>query len=125
MTASIPPRARKVRILATLGPASGSPEMIEMLFRAGADAFRINMSHGAQAGHAETVAHIRALEKQFGRPTTILADLQGPKLRVGAFAEGSATLVTGADFALDHDPTPGDATRVQLPHREVFAVLEP
>lgn len=125
MTASIPPRGRKVRILATLGPASSSPEMIEALFRAGADAFRVNMSHGAQAGHAETIAHIRALEKQFGRPSTILADLQGPKLRVGAFADGSAALATGSAFALDHDPAPGDATRVQLPHREVFAVLEP
>ncbi len=114
-----------MRILATLGPASSSPEMIEALFRAGADAFRVNMSHGAQAGHAETIAHIRALEKQFGRPSTILADLQGPKLRVGAFADGSAALATGAAFALDHDAAPGDAARVQLPHREVFAVLEP
>ncbi|WP_414900987.1 pyruvate kinase [Sphingomonas flavalba] len=125
MTASIPPRGRKVRILATLGPASGSPDMIEALFRAGADAFRVNMSHGAQSGHAETIAHIRALEKQFGRPSTILADLQGPKLRVGAFAGGSAALATGGAFALDHDTAPGDATRVHLPHREVFAVLEP
>ena len=82
------PRMRKVRILATLGPASDTPEMIEKLFRAGADAFRVNMSHGEQADKAQLIANIRALEKAYNRPTTILVDLQGPKLRVGSFAEG-------------------------------------
>jgi pyruvate kinase len=124
MANSVEPRSRKVRILATLGPASRSPEMIERLFRAGADAFRVNMSHGAQADHAQTIANIRALEKTLGRPTTILADLQGPKLRVGTFAEGMAILQTGAGFTLDRDPAPGDATRVCLPHRELFLALE-
>jgi pyruvate kinase len=119
------PRSRKVRVLATLGPASSSPEMIETLFRAGADAFRVNMSHGAQAGHAKTIANIRALEKALGRPSTILVDLQGPKLRVGTFAEGSVMLKTGDDFILDRDAAPGDASRVQLPHREVFQALVP
>ncbi|PZO92309.1 MAG: pyruvate kinase [Sphingomonas sanxanigenens] len=122
---TITPRSRKVRVLATLGPASRSPEMIETLFRAGADAFRVNMSHGAHADHAATIAGIRALEKKLGRPTTILVDLQGPKLRVGAFAEGKVELKTGADFTLDRDDAPGDATRVQLPHREVFQALAP
>lgn len=124
MASSVEPRSRKVRILATLGPASRSPEMIERLFRAGADAFRVNMSHGAQADHAQTIAHIRALEKALGRPTTILVDLQGPKLRVGTFAEGMALLKTGQRFVLDRDTTPGDATRVCLPHRELFVALE-
>jgi pyruvate kinase len=118
------PRARKVRILATLGPASNTPEMIERLARAGADAFRVNMSHGTHADHAPVIAAIRAMEKTLGRPTTILADLQGPKLRVGTFDGGRAELITGAMFRLDRDITPGDATRVCLPHREIFEALE-
>ena len=124
MTQYLPPRGRSVRILATLGPASGSPEMIGKLFRAGADAFRINMSHGTQADRVDLFKAIRALEKHHGRPTTILVDLQGPKLRVGTFATGPVELVKGAAFQLDLDPTPGDATRVCLPHREVFDALE-
>ena len=118
------PRMRKVRILATLGPASDTPEMIEKLFRAGADAFRVNMSHGEQADKAQLIANIRALEKAYNRPTTILVDLQGPKLRVGSFAEGKVELHTGDSFRLDTDPTPGDAERVHLPHPEIFAALE-
>ena len=125
MTTAIAPRSRKVRVLATLGPASNTPEMIATLFQAGADAFRVNMSHGDQASKVAVIKAIRGLEKQFGRPTTILADLQGPKLRVGKFAGGRTELVTGATFVLDRDATPGDATRVELPHREIFAAIEP
>lgn len=124
MTKAISPRSRKVRVLATLGPASNTPEMIEALFDAGADAFRVNMSHGDQASKVPVFEAIRALEKKLGRPTTILADLQGPKLRVGKFAEGKVMLVTGHEFILDRDPTPGDATRVELPHREIFEAAE-
>ncbi len=124
MTQYLPPRGRKVRILATLGPASRSPEMIGKLFRAGADAFRINMSHGSQADRVEIFETIRALEKLHGRPTTILVDLQGPKLRVGRFKDGKADLLKGRKFQLDMDPTPGDEKRVCLPHREVFEALE-
>ncbi|MFN3453207.1 MAG: pyruvate kinase, partial [Sphingorhabdus sp.] len=112
----------KVRILATLGPASDTPEMIEKLFRAGADAFRVNMSHGEQADKAQLIANIRALEKSYNRPTTILVDLQGPKLRVGTFADEKVELHTGHNFRLDTDKTPGD--RVYLPHPEIFAALE-
>ncbi len=119
------PRNRKVRILATLGPASDTPEMIEKLFLAGADAFRINMSHGEQADKAKLVDNIRALEKKYHRPTTILVDLQGPKLRIDKFAGGKVELKTGDTFILDADKTPGDATRVYLPHPEIFAALEP
>ena len=119
------PRRRKVRILATLGPSSRSPEMIRALYEAGADVFRINMSHGTQEGHAEVINRIRDLEAVIGRPTTILVDLQGPKLRVGSFAEGPVELHNGQTFVLDLDPTPGDATRVHLPHRELFAALQP
>ena len=117
-------RGRKVKILATLGPASRSPEMIERLLHAGADAFRVNMSHGDHATHAETIANIRAAEKQFGRPIAVLCDLQGPKLRVGTFAEGKVLIRHGAHFTLDRDPTPGTAERVCLPHPELFGVLQ-
>lgn len=119
------PRARKVRILATLGPASDSAEMIQALAEAGADAFRINMSHGAHADHARRIATVRALEATLGRPTTILADLQGPKLRVGRFAGGSATLENGQRFIFDREDTPGDSTRVTMPHPEIFAAVTP
>lgn len=123
MTKAIHPRSRKVRVLATLGPASNAPEMIAALHAAGADAFRINMSHGDQASKVPVIEAIRALEKTTGRPMTILADLQGPKLRVGKFAEGKVLLETGATFRLDRDKTPGDATRVELPHREIFEAV--
>ncbi|WP_037498040.1 pyruvate kinase [Sphingomonas jaspsi] len=119
------PRARKVKILATLGPASSSPEMIRALMEAGADAFRINMSHGSQAEKAKLVEAIRSLEKTLHRPTTILFDLQGPKLRVGDFKGGSAMLETGQTFVFDLDPADGDATRAELPHPELFATLKP
>ncbi|MES2057761.1 MAG: pyruvate kinase [Pseudomonadota bacterium] len=125
MTKAISPRSRKVRVLATLGPASNSVEMIGKLFEAGADAFRVNMSHGDQESKVEVIKAIRSLEKKYGRPTTILADLQGPKLRVGKFEGGRTELVKGAIFTLDRDKTPGDATRVELPHKEIFAAIEP
>ncbi|WP_394197550.1 pyruvate kinase [Litoreibacter albidus] len=118
-------RLRKVKIVATLGPASNDYEMIRALFEAGADVFRLNMSHG---DHSEIrVRHeiIRQIEKDTGRPISILADLQGPKLRVGVFANGEEELVVGAPFRLDLDDAEGDATRVQLPHTEIFAALEP
>jgi pyruvate kinase len=117
------PRARKVKILATLGPASSSPEMIRALAEAGADAFRINMSHGSQAEKAKLVEAIRALEKSLHRPTTILFDLQGPKLRVGKFKGGSAQLTQGQMFVLDHSKEPGDENRVELPHPELFQAV--
>ncbi|NNC72366.1 MAG: pyruvate kinase, partial [Sphingomonadaceae bacterium] len=125
MTPDIAPRQRKVRILATLGPASGDAAMIEALYRAGADAFRINMSHGTHADHEKSIAAIRALEKRIGRPMTILADLQGPKLRVGKFKGGEARLKDGAAFTFDRKAEPGTAKRAQLPHREIFEAIEP
>lgn len=124
MTRRIDPRGRKVKILATIGPASRSPEMLERLVRAGADAFRLNMSHGTHADHEPVVTAIRALEKQFARPIAILADLQGPKLRVGTFAEGQAVIRHSGHFVLDRDPAPGDHNRVCLPHPELFGIME-
>ncbi len=125
MTKAISPRSRKVRVLATLGPASNTPEMIGRLFEAGADAFRVNMSHGDQESKIAVIQAIRGLEKKYGRPTTILADLQGPKLRVGKFEGGRTELVTGSMFILDRDKTPGDAARVELPHKEIFDAIQP
>ena len=112
MASQFVPRSRKVRILATLGPASSTPEMIRKLAEAGADAFRLNMSHGTHADHAERVEMIRALEKELDRPTTILADLQGPKLRVGTFADGKAELRNGAKFVLDRAVTRAQREKV-------------
>ncbi len=118
------PRGRKVKILATTGPASREPEMLRRLLRAGADAFRVNMSHGDHAFHAQTIKAIRDLEKEFGRPIAILCDLQGPKLRVGTFKDGKAVIRHSGHFTLDRNPEPGDETRVELPHPELFGLLE-
>lgn len=125
MTETLPPRTRKVKILATLGPASSEPTMIRRLMLAGADAFRINMSHGNQKQKAKLVEAIRALEKDFSRPSTILFDLQGPKLRVGHFEGGRAMLEKGKHFIFDGDDKPGDGTRVHLPHAELFEAVRP
>ncbi len=118
-------RNRNVKIVATLGPASSTYEMIRALHEAGADVFRLNMSHGGHEEIAERHRLIRQVEKDLNSPIAILADLQGPKLRVGAFKNGAEELVPGAAFRLDLDPTEGDATRVQLPHKEIFDALEP
>ncbi len=125
MTETLAPRSRKVKILATLGPASSSPAMIRKLLFAGADAFRINMSHGTQAQKAKLVEAIRALEKDTHRPTTILFDLQGPKLRVGKFEGGTALLQNGERFVLDRDRQTGNSVRVELPHPELFEAIKP
>ncbi|MEN3287984.1 MAG: pyruvate kinase [Bradyrhizobium sp.] len=118
-------RLRRIKILATLGPASSDSAMIRRLFEAGADIFRINMSHTSHDKLRELVATIRNVESSYGRPIGILVDLQGPKLRLGTFAEGAVQLQNGHSFVLDSDAKPGDATRVQLPHPEILAALQP
>ena len=118
-------RLRRTKIVATLGPASSDRSVIANLFQAGADVFRINMSHTTHDRMRELVAAIRAVEREHGRPIGILVDLQGPKLRVGSFAAGPATLTNGEIFVLDADPAPGDAKRAHLPHPEIFAAIEP
>lgn len=120
----VPKRARRIKVLATLGPASADRETILKLHRAGADAFRVNMSHGDHETHARTIASVRDVERQVGHPIAILCDLQGPKLRVGTFEGGEAFIRHGAHFTLDRDETPGDDTRVHLPHPELFGILE-
>src|ERR1700730_1001414 len=118
-------RLRRTKIVATLGPASSDQSVIANLFAAGADVFRINMSHTSHERMRELVAAIRAVETEHGRPIGILVDLQGPKLRVGSFANGPATLIKGETFVLDGDSRPGDPARVHLPHPEIFAGVEP
>ncbi len=118
-------RSRKTKIVATLGPASSEPAMIRRLVEAGADVFRINMSHADHDLMRTLVQRIRSVEKEVGRPIGILADLQGPKLRVGRFADGAAFLMPGQSFRLDNDPTPGDSARVHLPHPEILQSVKP
>ena len=117
-------RLRRAKIVATLGPASSDAAMIAKLFAAGADVFRINMSHTSQDRMRELVAMIRGIEKDTGRPIGILVDLQGPKLRLGTFTGGSVNVKNGDSFVLDSDSAPGDATRAFLPHPEIFVGVE-
>ena len=117
-------RQRRTKVVATLGPASGTREMVGKLFEAGADVFRINMSHTNHERLRELVTSIRAVEADHDRPIGILVDLQGPKLRLGTFADGAAMIDKGQSFILDADPAPGDSKRVQLPHPEIFAAIK-
>ena len=118
-------RRRSAKIVATLGPASSTLDQIRALFDAGVDVFRLNFSHGTHAEHDARFAAIRKIEHDSGRPIGILADLQGPKLRLGTFASGPIELAAGAHFRLDLDRRPGDCTRAPLPHPEIFEALEP
>jgi pyruvate kinase len=117
-------RNRRTKIIATVGPASATPEMLTHLFLAGADVFRLNFSHGAHEDHAARILAIRAIEKKYRRPIAILADVQGPKLRVGQFQSGRVQLQAGQEFTLDMNPAPGNARRVCLPHPEIMAAAE-
>ncbi len=117
-------RHRRTKIVATTGPASATPEILTSLFLAGVDVFRLNFSHGAHEDHAARIQMIRGIEKKYGRPIGILADVQGPKLRVGKFQSGRVQLQAGQTLTLDLNPTPGDTRRVNLPHPEIIAAAE-
>jgi pyruvate kinase len=117
-------RHRRTKIIATIGPSSSTAEMLGQLFEAGADIFRLNFSHGTHEDHAARILLIRALEKKFGRPIGILADVQGPKLRVGQFRGGRVQLQAGQQFQLDLNPAPGDTRRVNLPHPEIIKAAD-
>lgn len=119
------PQDTHTKILATIGPSSATREQIAALIDAGADAFRVNFSHGTHEEHRERVNIIRELEKEKGRFISILADMQGPKLRVGQFKEDKVLLKDGQTFVLDMIHEPGDENRVELPHKEIFAALKP
>ncbi|MDO9321654.1 MAG: pyruvate kinase, partial [Pseudomonas sp.] len=116
---------KKVKILATLGPAIKGIDDIRQLVEAGVNLFRLNFSHGEHADHAQRYNWVREVEQQLNQPIGILMDLQGPKLRVGRFAEGKVNLVRGQAFRLDLDPTPGTLERANLPHPEIIAALQP
>ena len=118
-------RQRSPKIVATLGPASSSPERIRALFEAGVDVFRLNFSHGTHDDHHALFEAIRQAEAETGRPIGILADMQGPKLRLGNFAQGRIELKEGAKFRLDlNEGELGDQHRAPLPHPEIFAAIE-
>ena len=116
-------RARRARIVATLGPASRAPGMVKALAQAGADVFRLNFSHGSHEDHAAALKAVRGAEMALQRPLGVLADLQGPKLRLGKFVDGAIEVKPGHVMRFDLDPAPGDATRVQMPHPEIFKAL--
>ena len=116
---------KKVKILATLGPAIRDAAHIRQLVEAGVNLFRLNFSHGEHADHAQRYQWVREVERELNQPIGILMDLQGPKLRVGRFAEGKVQLVNGQSLRLDLDATPGDASRVNLPHPEIIEALQP
>lgn len=118
-------RLTRTKIVSTVGPSSGSEERLARLFEAGVDVFRLNFSHGTHEEHAQRFRAILNLEERFGRPIAVLADMQGPKLRVGVFAGGRVELQADAAFRLDLRDEPGDLTRVALPHPEIFAALKP
>lgn len=115
---------KKVKILATLGPAIQSPAQVRELVRQGANIFRLNFSHGEHQDHAERLDWIRSVEREMNTPLGVLMDLQGPKLRVGSFSEGSVCLQAGQQFSLDLDSTPGNEKRVNLPHPEIIQALK-
>ncbi len=117
-------RLRRAKIVATLGPASSSAEMIGKLFAAGADVFRINMSHTSQDRMRELIAMIREVENDTGRPIGILCDLQGPKLRLGTIAGGSIAVKNGDTVVLDSNPAIGGTDRIYLPHPEILAAVQ-
>ncbi|CAK0771346.1 Pyruvate kinase [uncultured Gammaproteobacteria bacterium] len=116
-------RFRLTKIVATLGPATSSMEQIRALVAAGVNVFRLNFSHGTQAEHAQRIEILRTIEREIDRPICLMADLQGPKLRIGRFENGSIDLVAGQALRLDLNDAPGDSTRVKLPHPEIMATL--
>jgi pyruvate kinase len=118
-------RKRRTRMVATLGPASRTPEQVIALARAGADVFRLNFSHGTHDDHAAALAAVRAASEALDRPLGVLADLQGPKLRLGTFKTGAIAVAPGDRIRFDLDPTPGDQIRVGMPHPEIFAAMTP
>ncbi len=118
-------RKRSVKIIATLGPKTEDLASIEKLYKTGVDVFRLNFSHGSHEEQAQRVKNVREIEKKFNRPIAVLADMQGPKLRLATFTNGSATIKTGDTFLLDQDKKPGDHTRVCVPHPEIFSSVTP
>src|SRR6202158_6235635 len=118
-------RNRRAKVVPTVGPASGSPEMLEALSLAGVDPFRLNFSHGTHEDHAKVHAAIRSLEQKVERPIGILQDLQGPKIRVGTIKDGKIVVVTGEQLRFVLSGSDGDKMSIPLPHPEIFAAVTP
>ena len=118
-------RNRKSKIISTIGPTTSNKEIIKELFISGTDIFRLNFSHGSIEEHRNNYNLIREIEKEVGRPICILADLQGPKLRIGEFKNTSVSLKSGGEFKLDLENKLGDEKRVNFPHPEVYGSLTP
>ena len=118
-------RHRRAKIVATVGPASSSPDMLKKLFLAGVDTFRLNFSHGSHEDHAKVHASIRALEAELGEPIGILQDLQGPKIRVGTIRDGKISVAAGESIRFVPDGADGDAMSIPLRHPEIFAAVMP
>jgi len=117
---------RATKIVATLGPASSEPAVLERLLRAGVDVVRLNFSHGTAADHIARAQLVRDTAERVGKPVALMADLQGPKIRVGKFAEGKVMLRNGASFVLDASrSTPGDADGVGLDYKELPRDVRP
>lgn len=117
-------RNRKAKVIATLGPASSTSDVIEKLFLSGVDGFRLNFSHGDHDSHHNRIQIIRKLEQTIARPVGIIADIQGPKLRLGRLAVDQVDLQNDTTYRLDLDPEPGDEHRAPLPHPEIFKALK-
>jgi pyruvate kinase len=118
-------RHRKAKVVATLGPASSDQDTIRALFEAGADVFRFNFSHDTHQDHQARYDIVRRAGQGTGRPIAVLADLPGPKLRIGTFADGPIKPAAGASFGLDLDDKPGDQNRAGMPYPENFQALKP
>lgn len=118
-------RNRLAKIVATVGPASAAPDQLKLLHEVGVDAFRLNFSHGDRDTHAKAVSAIRDVEKTSGDAISIIADMQGPKLRVGTFENGTIDLRYGEDIMLELSDKPGKDGLIRIRHKEIFACLEP
>ena len=119
------PMPRSTKIVATLGPACSKPEVLQRMLAAGVDVVRLNFSHGSGADHVERAKLVREVARAQGREVAIMADLQGPKIRIGRFAEDKVELVPGARFILDATCDVGDATRVGLDYKELVHDVGP
>ena len=115
---------KSAKIVATIGPASRGTDLIEGLSKSGVDDFRLNFSHGSHRDHKQSYDNIRSIEKKSGQPTCILADIQGPKLRLGVFKDGFISFQPGHQIELVLEVIEGNEQRISLPHPEIFASLE-
>ena len=116
---------RSAKILATIGPASSSPDMLKLLVEVGVNAFRLNFSHGSHSDHARSIDFIRNIENETGKPIAVIADMQGPKIRCGQFKGGQIELIFGQEITIINDNYSDADNLICIPHKELFEVLKP